>query len=90
MIMKYTEGNDIQEKPIFAIENDENSTSSQELHDEPTIIIESSGEMEHNTSSDSIKNRGWLPKWSLAHVVCGNGGACIRLLQSHTPLQLLL
>lgn len=64
--MKYTEGNDIQEKPIFAIENDENSTSSQELLDEPTIIIESSGEMKHNTSSDSIKKRGGLPKWSLA------------------------
>ena len=52
MIMKYTEGNDIQEKPIFAIENDENSTSSQELLDEPTIIIESSSEMKHNTSWD--------------------------------------
>ena len=64
--MKYTESNDIQEKPIFAIENDENITSSQELLDEPTIIIESSGEMKHNTSSDSIKKRGGLPKWSLA------------------------
>lgn len=67
--MKYTEGNDIQEKPIFAIENDDNSTSSQELLDEPTIIIESSGEMKHNTSSDSIKKRGGLPKWSLA-IMC--------------------
>lgn len=66
MIMKYTESNDIQEKPIFAIENDENSTSSQEFLDEPTIIIESSSEMKHNTSSDSIKKRGRLPKWSLA------------------------
>ena len=64
--MKYTEGNDIQEKPIFAIENDDNSTSSQELLDEPTIIIESSGEMKHNSSSDSIKKRGGLPKWSFA------------------------
>ena len=64
--MKYTEGNDIQEKPILAIENDDNSTSSQELLDEPTIIIESSGEMKHNSSSDSIKKRGGLPKWSLA------------------------
>ena len=64
--MKYTEGNDIQEKPIFAIENDDNTTSSQELLDEPTIIIESSSEMKHNTSSDSIKKRGRLPKWSLA------------------------
>ncbi|MDD7068647.1 MAG: hypothetical protein SPH22_04185, partial [Prevotella sp.] len=67
--MKYTEGNDIQEKPIFAIENDYNSTSSQELLDEPTIIIESSGEMKHNSSSDSIKKRGGLPKWSLA-IMC--------------------
>ena len=66
MIMKYTEGNDIQEKPIFAIENDDNSTSSQELLDEPTIIIESNGDMEYNASSDSIKKRGGLPKWSLA------------------------
>ena len=64
--MKYTEGNDIQEKPIFAIENDDNSTSSQKLLDEPTIIIESSGEMKHNSSSDSIKKRGGLPKLSLA------------------------
>ena len=66
MIMKYTEGNDIQEKPIFAIENDDNTTSSQELLDEPTIIIESSGEMKPNSSSDSIKKRGGLPKWNLA------------------------
>lgn len=56
MIMKYTEGNDIQEKPIFAIENDDNNTSSQELLDEPTIIIESNGDMEYNASSDSIKS----------------------------------
>ena len=66
MIMKYTEGNDIQEKPIFAIENDDNNTSSQELLDEPTIIIESNGDMEYNASSDPIKKRGGLPKWSLA------------------------
>ena len=64
--MKYTEGNDIQEKPIFAIENDDNNTSSQELLDEPTIIIESNGDMEYNASSDPIKKRGGLPKWSLA------------------------
>lgn len=64
--MKYTEGNDIQEKPISAIENDDNNTSSQELLDEPTIIIESNGDMEYNASSDPIKKRGGLPKWSLA------------------------
>lgn len=88
--MKYTEGNDIQEKPIFAIENDDNSTSSQELLDEPTIIIESSGEMKPNSSSDSIKTR-WVAEVEFGyHVVCGNRDASIWLLQSHTPLQLLL
>lgn len=66
MIMKYTEGNDIQEKPIFSIENDDNNTSSQDLLDEPTIIIENSGEMKYSISSDSIKKRSRLQKWSLA------------------------
>ena len=61
--MKNTEDNNIQEKPIFSIEDNDNNASSQEILEEPVITIESREEPANTSSSATPKKRSQLQKW---------------------------
>lgn len=61
--MKNTEDNGIQDKPKFAIEDNDNIASSQEIFEEPVITIERSEETDNTSSSVTIKKRSPLQKW---------------------------
>ena len=64
--MKYTEDNNIQEKPVFTIEDTENNASSQEILEEPVITIECDDDMEpDNAPSAVVKNRSRLKAWGM-------------------------
>ncbi len=64
--MKNTENNNIQEKPIFTIEDTDNNASSQEILEEPVITIERDDDMEEdNAPSAVVKKRSLLKKWSM-------------------------
>ena len=54
--MKHTDDN-IQEKPIFMIENVDNDAPSQETLEEPVITIEHDDDMEQNTLPAIVKKR---------------------------------
>ena len=55
--MKYTEDNNIQEKPIFMIEDTDTNVSSQEILEEPVITIESDDDMEQKAPFVVVKKR---------------------------------
>ena len=61
--MKNTEDNNIPEKPVFSIEDNDNNTSSQEILEEPVITIESSEEPANTSSSATPKKYSQLQKW---------------------------
>ena len=63
--MKQTEDNNIQEKPIFMIEDTDNDASSQEILEEPIITIECDDDMESDSSSAVVKKRSLLQTWSM-------------------------
>ena len=64
--MKSTEDNNIQEKPIFTIEDTENNASSQEILEEPVITIECDDDMEEdNATSAVVKKRSRLKAWGM-------------------------
>ncbi len=63
--MKHTEDNNIQEKPVITIENNDNNTSSQEILEEPIITIESCDDIKNGSSSITIKKRSQLQKWGM-------------------------
>lgn len=63
--MKHTEDNGIQEKPIFTIEDNGNSASSQEKLEAPVITIENGDGMDNKCSSAAIKKRSRLQKCGL-------------------------
>ena len=64
--MKYTEDNNIQEKPVFTIEDTDNNASSQEILEEPVITIECDDDMEpDNAPSAVVKNRSRLKAWGM-------------------------
>ncbi len=58
--MKHTEDNNIQEKPIFTIEDTDNNASSQEILEEPVITIESDDDMD---LSAIVEKRSPLRTW---------------------------
>lgn len=53
--MKPTEDNNIQEKPIFTIEDTDNNASSREMLEEPVITIESDDDMDKLAPSVVVK-----------------------------------
>ena len=55
--MKYIEDNNIQEKPIFMIEDTDTNASSQEILEEPVITIESDDDMEQEAPFVVVKKR---------------------------------
>ena len=55
--MKYTEDNNIEEKPIFTIEDTDNNASSEEILEEPVITIESDDDTEEPALSPIAKKR---------------------------------
>lgn len=64
--MKYTEDNNIQEKPVFTIEDTDNNASSQEILEEPVITIEHDDDMETgNAPSAVVKKRSRLKAWGM-------------------------
>ena len=69
--MKYTEDNNIQEKPIFTIEDTGNNASSQEILEEPVITIEHDDDMEtDNAPSAVVKKRSRLKAWGMRLLWC--------------------
>lgn len=64
--MGHTEDREIQEKPKFIIEDNDNNAASQEILEEPIITIESGEDIENTPSTTTIKKRSRLQKWSLA------------------------
>ncbi len=64
--MKHTEDNNINEKPVFMIE-DSSKKSSQEILEEPIITIERDEDGNNGTPQDidAGKSQGRLKKWSL-------------------------
>ena len=63
--MKYTDDNNIQEKPIFTIEDTDDNASSQEILEEPVITIERDDDMEPDTPSVVVKKRSRLKAWGM-------------------------
>ena len=63
--MKQTEDNNIQEKPIFMIEDTDNDASSQEILEEPIITIECDDDMESDSPSAVVKKRSRLQTWGM-------------------------
>ena len=63
--MKHTEDNNIQEKPIFMIEDTDNNASSQEILEEPVITIESDDDIEPDAPSAVVKKRSRLQTWGM-------------------------
>ena len=63
--MKQTEDNNIQEKPIFMIEDTDNNASSQEILEEPVITIESDDDIEPDAPSAVVKKRSRLQTWGM-------------------------
>lgn len=64
--MKYTEDNNIQEKPVFTIEDTDNNASSQEILEEPVITIEHDDDMETgNAPSAVVKKRSRMKAWGM-------------------------
>ena len=63
--MKHTEGHNIEEKPVFTIEDTDNNASSQEMQEEPVITIECDDDTENDSSSVIIKRRGKLRTWHI-------------------------
>lgn len=61
--MKHTEDNNIQEKPIFTIEDTDNNASSQDILEEPVITIESDDDTD--TPSTVMKKRNRLQTWGI-------------------------
>ena len=64
--MGHIEDREIQEKPKFIIEDNDNNAASQEILEEPIITIESGEDIENTPSTTTIKKRSRLQKWSLA------------------------
>ncbi len=63
--MKRTDDNDIQEKPIFTIEDTNKCSSSQEILEEPVITIECDDEGEDTSSYTKKKKRNQLKTWGI-------------------------
>ncbi len=61
--MKHTDN--IQEKPIFMIEDTDNNASSQEILEEPIITIERDEDMEGYSPSVVVKKRSRLKTWGI-------------------------
>lgn len=74
--MKHTKDNNIQEKPIFTIEETDSNVSLQEILEEPVITIESDDVT--NTPTSVVKKRSKLQTWG------------IRLLWFIAPIVLVL
>ncbi len=66
--MKLTEDNNIQEKPIFTIEDTDSNASSQDILEEPVITIECDDDMETSAPSAVVRKHSRLQtlgKWAL-------------------------
>lgn len=61
--MGHIEDREIQEKPKFIIEDNDNNAASQEILEEPIITIESGEDIENTPSTTTIKKRSRLQKW---------------------------
>jgi hypothetical protein len=63
--MKRKDDNDIQEKPIFTIEDTDHCGSSQEILEEPVITIEYDDEGDDTGSYVKVKKRSRLKTWGI-------------------------
>lgn len=60
--MKHIEDNNLHDEPIFVIENEDNTPSTQEVLEEPIITIESDDKTEQSSSS-VVSKQSRLKKW---------------------------